>query len=84
MSQWFFAIPTRSTRRTVQSFVPPLARRLSTFQSNLAATTRLWIARTRQRQHLAEIAEWDDHLLKDIGLSRDAALREAAKPFWRK
>ncbi|MDP3896394.1 MAG: DUF1127 domain-containing protein [Mesorhizobium sp.] len=37
-------------------------------------------ARRRQRQVLAMLA---DHELLDIGLSRDEALREAAKPFWR-
>jgi uncharacterized protein YjiS (DUF1127 family) len=28
------------------------------------------------------LALLDDHLLKDIGVSREDALREAAKPFW--
>jgi uncharacterized protein YjiS (DUF1127 family) len=44
---------------------------------------RFWIGRSRQRRQLAELAEFDDHLLKDIGISQDEALREAAKPFWR-
>jgi uncharacterized protein YjiS (DUF1127 family) len=38
-----------------------------------------WIERSKQRYALAEL---DDHLLKDVGLSRSAARREAAKPFW--
>ena len=46
------------------------------------ATIRFWIERRRQRQALGEIAELDDHLLADIGLSQDAARREASKPFW--
>jgi uncharacterized protein YjiS (DUF1127 family) len=33
-----------------------------------------------QRQELAELS---DHLLDDIGVSREEALREAGKPFWR-
>jgi uncharacterized protein YjiS (DUF1127 family) len=42
------------------------------------------IARLRQRQALREIAEANDfHLLKDIGVSREEAFREADKPFWR-
>jgi len=54
--------------------------------SSTAAPFRLqtigrWIARRRQRNALREL---DEHLLKDIGLSRDDALREAAKPFWQK
>ncbi len=39
-----------------------------------------WIARSRQRRDLADLS---DHLLKDIGLTRAQAAREAAKPFWR-
>ena len=36
----------------------------------------------RRRQRLA-LAELDDHLLRDIGLSREQARRESAQPFWR-
>jgi uncharacterized protein YjiS (DUF1127 family) len=44
-----------------------------------------WIARSRQRGALREIAERNDfHLLKDIGVSQAEALREAEKPFWRR
>ena len=39
----------------------------------------LWRARIRQRRALARL---DDRLLRDVGLSRDQARREAAKPFW--
>jgi uncharacterized protein YjiS (DUF1127 family) len=84
MSQWSFSIPTLGGHWTTGNLVLQLARRLSTLQSHLAATSRLWIARSRQRRDLAELAEWDDYLLKDIGVSREAALREATKPFWRK
>jgi uncharacterized protein YjiS (DUF1127 family) len=41
-----------------------------------------WLARRRTRIALCDIA-YDDHLLKDIGVSRLEALREADKPFWR-
>ena len=36
--------------------------------------------RSRQRQALAEL---DDHHLKDIGVTRQQAIAEAAKPFWK-
>jgi len=39
-----------------------------------------WIARSRQRQALAEL---DDHMLRDIGITRVEAARESGKPFWR-
>jgi uncharacterized protein YjiS (DUF1127 family) len=44
-----------------------------------------WIARSRQRRALREIAVNNDfHLLKDIGVSQAEALREAEKPFWQR
>ena len=41
-----------------------------------------WLDRPLQRLALREIAD-DPHLLRDLGLTREEALREAAKPFWR-
>jgi len=47
-------------------------------------TIAQWFARSRQRRALREIVESNDfHLLKDIAVSREEALREADKPFWR-
>ena len=48
--------------------------------STFFGTARMWMARIRQRRQLVEL---DDRTLRDIGVSRDEALREAAKPFWR-
>jgi len=41
----------------------------------------IWVARARQRKALGELAS-NNYLLKDIGISRQDALREAAKWFW--
>jgi uncharacterized protein YjiS (DUF1127 family) len=41
-----------------------------------------WTERRRQHEALRELAD-DKHLLDDLGLTRDEALDEAAKPFWR-
>lgn len=41
-----------------------------------------WLDRPFQRIALRKIAD-DPHLLNDLGLNRNEALREAAKPFWR-
>ena len=38
------------------------------------------LAKSRQRQALAQL---DDRLLKDIGKTRQQAIDEAAKPFWK-
>lgn len=40
-----------------------------------------WLDRQHERKALRDIAD-DPHLLKDLGLTREQALREAAKPFW--
>ena len=47
---------------------------------HLLRTIALWQERARQRRALAELS---DHHLKDIGISRADAMREAGKSFWR-
>jgi uncharacterized protein YjiS (DUF1127 family) len=49
--------------------------------SNIAYTVGAWFERRRQRRALAEL---DDRLLDDVGLSREQARCEAAKPFWKR
>ena len=44
-----------------------------------ASVLRTWLQRSRQRRALAEL---DDRMLRDIGITRPQAEREAAKPFW--
>ena len=46
-------------------------------------TLAVWIDSSHQRRQLGELAELNDYLLRDIGVSREEALREAAKWFWR-
>ena len=45
------------------------------------ALGRQWVRRGH-REALRELAD-DPHLLRDLGLTRDQALEEADKPFWR-
>jgi len=57
---------------------------LSGFIAGTRSTVGRWFARSRERRALREIAERNDfHLLKDIGVSREEAFREADKAFWR-
>ena len=40
----------------------------------------VWAERAAERRHLAQL---DDHLLKDVGLSRADIENVSARPFWR-
>jgi uncharacterized protein YjiS (DUF1127 family) len=57
----------------------PSLSRPATFASLLAAVRRFH-EKTCQRCDLAEL---DDRLLRDIGLTRKQARDESRKPFWR-
>jgi uncharacterized protein YjiS (DUF1127 family) len=48
--------------------------------TSLASMTIIWLNRRQGRRDLCEL---DDRLLADVGISREDALREAGKPFWR-
>ena len=41
-----------------------------------------WLDRSFRRIALRDLAD-NPHLLSDVGLTREEALREAARPFWR-
>ncbi|MGX1788780.1 DUF1127 domain-containing protein [Bosea sp. NPDC055332] len=43
-----------------------------------------WRERIRTRWKLAQMAQENPHLLKDIGLTTQQVEAEIAKPFWRK
>ena len=59
--------------------------RLRDMVGRLSQMIGRWVARSRQRRALREIAESDDrHLLRDIGVSREEAFRETDKWFWRR
>lgn len=40
---------------------------------------QVWVTRRRARLTLARL---DDHMLRDIGVTRSTATRECEKPFW--
>lgn len=50
------------------------------FFARIPSILYLWHERARQRRHLMEL---DDHLLKDIGLTRGDVYRESHRPFWK-
>ena len=53
--------------------------RLSAGLSRVVSRLLDWHGLARQRRALAAL---DDHMLKDIGLSRADARQEADRPFW--
>lgn len=65
--------PSASARQDSRGF-----RRLA---SSFYRRVDLWFDRRRQRRVLAELT---DDQLRDIGLSRGQAAREASKPFWKR
>ena len=52
---------------------------LWTLPENIAAVLYEWQRRASERRHLREL---NDHMFKDIGLSRADVEGEAGKPFW--
>jgi uncharacterized protein YjiS (DUF1127 family) len=64
----------------------PARASFSPHQSNswlASAILRRWAERRGQRRALAELADLP-HLLRDLGLTRAQAMREARKPFWQR
>jgi uncharacterized protein YjiS (DUF1127 family) len=55
-------------------------RRLGDHLGRGAGLLLLWAERRDQRHRLAEL---NDRMLRDIGLSRADVMAEATKPFWR-
>lgn len=45
----------------------------------LRALLREWVRRWRQRRRLEDL---DDRMLRDVGVTRADAEREARRPFW--
>lgn len=60
----------------VRAVATIVTRPVWTVADRIMAANERW----RQRQALMSL---DEHLLKDIGLSRSDAEHEAEKPFWR-
>ena len=72
--------PTCAIRRTAEWRLL-LSSRWCARLTAIAATVWQWRERSRSRRALAA---FDDHQLRDIGLSRADAWRESSKCFWRR
>jgi uncharacterized protein YjiS (DUF1127 family) len=58
----------RELRSTCDTLLAPITKRIGA-----------WAARARQRRALADLDDW---MLADVGITRAAAKAEASKPFW--
>ena len=58
-------------------------RRSSLRSLKAVALLRLVFRRIETRRTRLALAHLDAHLLRDIGISREAACAEAQRPFWR-
>ena len=58
----------------------PEYRSAASLMAGLVRTVLGWQERASQRHNMIGL---DDHVLKDVGLSRADIEGEAAKPFWR-
>jgi uncharacterized protein YjiS (DUF1127 family) len=77
-----FALPAMFTARTaIVAAAESRKRSLRDVLSALTALPLVWQQRAFERFHLRCI---DDRLLRDMGMTRQHAEREASKPFWRK
>ena len=55
-------------------------RRITVWISKVPTLLLVWQRRYMERQ---DMASFNEHMLRDIGLSREDLAREIAKPFWR-
>jgi uncharacterized protein YjiS (DUF1127 family) len=78
MSVQILQISVLAGRSPGDAVVPEI--RMSTLRVCLN-TVATWITRSDQRRALRDLAE-EGRLLRDVGLNRQQALHEAAKPFW--
>lgn len=66
--------------RVVERRVPRSALLHPSAFAGLRQVFGLWLRRARTRRQLDAL---NDHDLRDLGLDRGDAMREAMKPFWR-
>jgi len=68
------------TMTTPRIALPQRAPATPTLFAGLLALLSAWLHRSRSRHDLASL---DEHMLRDIGLTRFQVEIESTKPFWR-
>lgn len=72
--------PAGASRSPLLASLRAIATVVTGKASGVAMAMQSWSDRWKQRQALMRL---DDHLLKDIGVSRADADLEGTKPFWK-
>jgi uncharacterized protein YjiS (DUF1127 family) len=84
MTHWTDTFSTRLSAQRARGRTEKLecgkARGLTGIVGRMIAALLLWQERANGRHQLAQLS---DRMLKDIGMNRIDAVREANKPFWR-
>lgn len=79
-------MPTQMVARSVPRMGPPVMQSILAMMHSIVSgpvrTFAMWCARSAERRALRELAQ-EPRLLNDKGFSREQALREASKLFWR-
>jgi uncharacterized protein YjiS (DUF1127 family) len=70
---------TLAATREAAGLAPAVGRMVLTYLGAAATTINLFTERARQRRALAGL---DEHLMRDIGVSRSMVAREVRKHFW--
>lgn len=63
--------------------LPRFARPAAAAIGTLRRFGRWWLACRLRAEQRARLAELDERMLKDVGISPRAAAEESAKPWWR-
>jgi uncharacterized protein YjiS (DUF1127 family) len=71
--------PSAATRNRITLRIAPLITAVEPGWRRLLQ----WIVAIKHRRDVVHLAEPNDHLLKDVGLTRDDVISTLSEPFWR-
>ena len=71
------------TALTTSAFPAPFARAFAAFASAAERLGRSVVAAWRHRKDVAALAAFDEHMLRDIGLTRSDVNDALSEPMWR-
>ena len=64
----------------ITEYLPSCQKSVINPSKRLLKVVSLWMSKSKQRSHLAQM---NDRLLDDIGVTHAEAEKESTKPFWR-